>query len=66
MKNGHERFFKVRQPFQRFGIKKYRLMDLKGKELNGTFYEGELQKISYVEDKFFEIEKVPNKRGKGN
>ena len=41
-------------------------MDLKGKELNGTFYEGELQKVSYAEDKFFKIEKVLNKRGKGN
>ena len=56
----------MRQPFQRFGIKKYRLTDLKGEELNGTFYEGELQKVSYVEDKFFEIEKVLNKRGRGN
>ena len=41
-------------------------MDLKGKELNGTFYEGELQKVSYAEDKFFKIEKVLNKRGKIN
>ena len=41
-------------------------MDLKGEELNGTFYEGELQKVSYVEDKFIEIEKVLNKGGKGN
>ena len=58
--------FKVRQLFQRFRIKKYRLMDLKGEEVNGTFYEGELQKVSYVEDKFLEVEKVLNKRGRGN
>ena len=56
--------FKVRQPFQRFRIKKYRLTDLKGKELNETFYEGELQNVSYVEDKFFEVEKILNKRRK--
>ena len=65
MKNGQE-IFKVRQPLQKFRIKKYRLTDLKVEELNGMFYEGELQKVSYVEDKFFKIEKVLNKRGIGN
>ena len=44
--------FRVRKPFQRFRIKKYQLTDLKGDELKGTFYKGELQKVSYSEDKF--------------
>ena len=43
---------KVRQAFQRFRIKKNRLTDLKSEEVNGMFYEGELQKVSYSEDKF--------------
>ena len=61
-----QEIFIVRHAFQRFGIKKYRLRDLKGEEVNGMFHEGELQKVSYLEYTFFKIEKVINKRGKGN
>ena len=50
--------FQVRKPFMRFGIKNIcRLIDLKGEELKGTFYEGELQKVTYSEDKTFEVHK---------
>ena len=58
--------FQVRKPFMRFGIKKYRLIDLKGEELKGTFYEGELQKVTYSEDKTFEVRKILKQRGRGN
>ena len=42
------------------------MIDLKGEELKGTFYEGELQKVTYSEDKTFEVEKIIKQRGRGN
>lgn len=58
--------FIIRQPFTRLGIKKYRLNDLKGEELKGTFYEGELQKVTYSEEGPYDIEKIIETKGKGN
>jgi hypothetical protein len=43
----------------------YKLKDLDGEELKGTFYEKELQKI-IKEDDIYEIEKTLKKRGRGN
>ena len=43
----------------------YKLKDLDGEELKGTFYEKELQKI-IKEDDVYEIEKILKKRGRGN
>jgi hypothetical protein len=43
----------------------YKLKDLDGEELKGTFYEKELQKI-IKEDDVYEIEKISKKRGRGN
>ena len=54
--------FQIRQPFERFGIPKYRLTDVQGEELKGTFYEAELQKVEYSENNSFEIEKVIDRR----
>ena len=58
--------FQVRKPFMRFGIKNIRLIDLNGEELKGTLYEWEWQKISYSEDKTFEVEKMIKHQGRGN
>ena len=43
----------------------YKLKDLDGEELKGTFYEQELQKV-IKEDDVYEIEKILKKRGRGN
>lgn len=48
--------FRVRQLFRRVGLPKYRLVDLTGEELKGTYYEGELQKVSYSDEEPFEVE----------
>lgn len=57
--------FLVKQPFTRFGIRKYRLTDLTGEPVMGTFYEGELQKVKYDEKSSFDVEKVLRTRGTG-
>lgn len=56
--------FLVRQPFTRQSIRKYRLEDLDGEDINGTFYEAELQKVKFSEDREFDIEKVVRKQGR--
>lgn len=60
-----QEIFVVRQPFTRLGIKKYRLEDLTGEDVSGTFYEGELQKVTYSEEGPFDIEKILHTRGQG-
>ena len=43
----------------------YKLKDYDGKELKGTFYDMELQKL-IKQDDVYEVEKVLKKRGRGN
>ena len=43
----------------------YKLKDYDGKELKGTFYEKELQKVIKSND-VYEVEKILKKRGRGN
>ena len=40
--------FKVVQSFKCFGIRKYRLCDLDGEDIKGTFYKAELQLVDYL------------------
>ena len=42
----------------------YKLKDYDGKELKGTFYEKELQKVIKSDD-VYEVEKIIKKRGRG-
>ena len=42
--------FEVYQPFRWLRVCKYRLRDLQGEDLKGTFYEAELQKVTYSPD----------------
>lgn len=58
--------FVIRKPFHRRGIKKYSLKDLLGEDIKGSFYESELQGITYNPNETYEIEKVIRKRGRGN
>ena len=57
--------FRVEQPFTRLGIKKYRLTDLKGEDVSGTFYEGELQKVSYSDEGMYEVDRIIRTQGRG-
>ena len=57
--------FKVVQSFKCFGICKYRLCNLDGEDVKGTFYKAELQLVKYSAQGSFEIEKVILKRGHG-
>ena len=57
--------FEIVQSLKRFGICKYRLCDLDGEEVKGTFYEPELQLVNYSAQGSFEIETVIKKRGRG-
>ena len=44
---------------------RYKIVDLQGEEIEGTFLEPELQKVSVSEDTVYKIEKVIKRRGKG-
>lgn len=57
--------FVVARAFTRFGIRKYRLQDIEGEDVKGTFYEGELQRVDYNPEGSFDIERVLKKRGQG-
>ena len=48
--------FEVYQPFRWLRVHKYHLRDLQGEDLKGTFYEAELQKVTYSPDQTFEVE----------
>jgi hypothetical protein len=52
--------FRVRE------IRKYRLKDLLGETIKGSFYEAELQKVKYDEKAIFEIEKILKRKGRGS
>ena len=58
---GTREIFKVVQSFKCFGICKYHLCDLDGKDVKGTFYEAELQLVDYSAQGSFKIEKVIKK-----
>lgn len=45
--------------------RRYKLVDLQGEEIEGTFFEPELQKVTVSDDTEYKIEKVIRRRGKG-
>ena len=60
-----EEVFVIRNRQQREGIPIYKLKDWNGEEINGTFYQPELQKVNKSNDNLWRIEKVLKKRNKG-
>lgn len=50
--------FKITQRFSRQGLPIYRVADLAGEDLSGTFYQTELQKINVDDDQIWKIDKV--------
>ena len=57
--------FMIAKPFERQGIKKYRVTDIEGEDVSGSFYESELQRVKYSDQRVFEIEKEITSVGKG-
>ena len=49
--------FTISQGFYHQGINKYRLDDLDGEEMKGTFYEPKLQLVKYNPDRAFTVER---------
>ena len=51
----------------RGGLLIYRLKDFRDEEINGTFYQSELQKVDVWDDDILQkIEKILKTKGKGN
>lgn len=62
--NWREEPFKIKTIVKRNPVV-YRLVDLNGEDLEGTFYEAELQKIIFDEHAERAIEKIIKQKGKG-
>ena len=60
-----EEYFKIHHRIRRESKNLYRLRDLLDEDIDGYFYENELQKIEKEDDAVFKIEKVIRKRKKG-
>ncbi|WAR31851.1 YMD3-like protein, partial [Mya arenaria] len=57
--------FRVYTRYHRGILPIYRLQDLQGDEIKGTFYESELQKVHVDGDQTWKVKKVLKRRGKG-
>lgn len=58
--------FKIKSRFLKQQIPMYKLEDLNGEELVGSFYQAELQKVKKTEDTIWEVEKILRKRRRQN
>ncbi|OOZ07626.1 hypothetical protein BOW31_12870 [Solemya velum gill symbiont] len=57
--------FKVENRYRREGIPVYKLEDWNGENVEGTFYETELQSVRVDENTPYKIEKILRRKGKG-
>ena len=48
------------------GLLIYRLKDFHDEEINGTFYQSELQNVDVRDDDIWKIEKILKTKGQGN
>jgi hypothetical protein len=53
-------------PLLRGGLPIYRLKDFHDKEIKGTFYQSELQKVDVRDDDIWKMEKILKTKGTGN
>lgn len=60
-----EEFFKVNERYKRGQIPVYKLKDLAGDPIEGTFYESDLQKVIKSEDVSYRVEKILKRRRHG-
>lgn len=49
----------------REGVKIYKIKDLLGEDIQGHFYESEIQRAEYTEDREWDVEAIEQKRNKG-
>jgi hypothetical protein len=63
--NWSEEVFKIKRVLKRKPIV-YAIEDLHGEEIQGTFYEKELQRVQIQETTTFKINKVLDSKGKGS
>jgi hypothetical protein len=57
-----EELFIIRHHFLREGIPVYQIKDFEDGNIDGTFYQQELQKVNEDEDKAWKIEKILKRR----
>ena len=58
--------FVISRRFIRQEIKKYKVQDIEGESVTGSFYEPELQLVKFSEEKEYQIEKEITSVGKGS
>jgi len=58
--------FKISRRYLRGGLPIYRVQDFKGNDLQGTFYQDELQKVVLEDDKLWKIDHVIKERKRGS
>lgn len=61
-----EEYFKVTQRYKRDGIPVYKVKDLTDEQIEGTFYQSELQKVVKSSDVLYRVERVLKRRKRGN
>ena len=57
--------FRVFKRYHRGGLSIYKLRDLQRDDIQGSFYESELQKVDITPDQTWKVEKVLKTRGRG-
>lgn len=58
--------FEIKSRFLKQNIPMYKVRDLNGQDLTGSFYQAELQRVQKPEDTVWEIEKILRKKRRGN
>lgn len=61
-----EEYFKVTQRYKRDGIPVFKVKDLTDEQIEGTFYQSELQKVVKSSDVLYRVERVLKRRKRGN
>lgn len=61
-----EEYFKVTQRYKRDGIPVYKVKDFTDEQIEGTFYQSELQKVVKSSDVLYRVERVLKRRKRGN
>ena len=56
--------FKVSKRYRRGGLSIYKIVDFNGNDIQGTFYQDELQKVTIKEDQIWKIDKILKRRKK--
>ena len=59
------KIFKVSKRYRRGGLSIYKIVDFNGNDIQGTFYQDELQKVTIKEDQIWKIDKILKQRKKG-